>query len=99
VRLRDKIVIITGAASGIGRATALLFASEGARLVLNDIDRQRLEAVLDQLGKGKHRAVDGSVWRRKRLPADWPKKRCQRSAVSTCSSTTPESISSRILPI
>ena len=51
MRLRDKIVIITGAASGIGRATALLFASEGARLVLNDIDRQRLEAVLDQLGR------------------------------------------------
>ena len=35
-RLEGKVAIITGAGSGIGRATALLFASEGARLVLGD---------------------------------------------------------------
>lgn len=36
-RFDDKIVVITGAAGGIGRATAVRFASEGARLVLVDL--------------------------------------------------------------
>ena len=62
MRLQDKVTIVTGAGSGIGRATALLFAREGARLVLNDIDPQGLEAVLADLeGKEKGRAVVGDV--------------------------------------
>ena len=61
MKLRDKIAIITGAASGIGRATALRFAGEGARLVLNDIDQHGLEAVLDEVGREHHRVVVGNV--------------------------------------
>ncbi|MFX0104400.1 MAG: hypothetical protein ACFE75_02780 [Candidatus Hodarchaeota archaeon] len=38
IRVKDKVVILTGAASGIGRSTAILFAKEGAIQVLSDID-------------------------------------------------------------
>jgi NAD(P)-dependent dehydrogenase (short-subunit alcohol dehydrogenase family) len=41
MELRDKVALITGAASGIGRATAQLFAREGAQVVCTDIDDAR----------------------------------------------------------
>jgi NAD(P)-dependent dehydrogenase (short-subunit alcohol dehydrogenase family) len=40
-RLANKVAIVTGGASGFGRATALLFAAEGARLLVADIDEVR----------------------------------------------------------
>jgi NAD(P)-dependent dehydrogenase (short-subunit alcohol dehydrogenase family) len=61
MRLQDKVAIVTGAASGIGRATAILFAAEGARLVLNDLDPQGLEAVTLRAGRESARAVAGNV--------------------------------------
>jgi NADP-dependent 3-hydroxy acid dehydrogenase YdfG len=51
-RLEDKIAIITGAASGIGRATAALFANEGARLVLADVDENGLKEVAGPISQG-----------------------------------------------
>ena len=47
--LKGKIVLITGAASGIGRAAALAFAKEGCRLALIDIDKGELEKLSDEI--------------------------------------------------
>jgi meso-butanediol dehydrogenase/(S,S)-butanediol dehydrogenase/diacetyl reductase len=49
-RFDGKVVLVTGAASGIGAATARRFASEGARLVLGDLDGERLASVAKELG-------------------------------------------------
>ena len=44
-RLKDKVCIVTGGGSGIGRATALLFAREGARLAIADKRKDAAQAV------------------------------------------------------
>ena len=48
-RLRGKCAVVTGAAKGIGRATAELFSREGARLVVNDVDGEGLEGLRERL--------------------------------------------------
>lgn len=63
MRLANKVAIVTGAASGIGRATAQLFAKEGARLILNDIDADGLEKLAVQLGTDRAKSVVGDVTR------------------------------------
>jgi len=51
--LQGKVAIITGASSGIGRATAMLFAGEGAALVLNARGKSSLEEVAEAIrGRG-----------------------------------------------
>ena len=48
--LKDKVAIVTGAASGIGLATAEMLAKEGVRVVLADINEAQLEAVSAKIG-------------------------------------------------
>lgn len=55
--LQDKISIVTGVASGIGRAAALLFAREGASVVAADVTADQGEAVVKQIKGDGGRAV------------------------------------------
>jgi len=47
--VRDRVVIVTGAASGMGRSTAMLFADEGAKVVLVDLGDDRVQAVAGRI--------------------------------------------------
>ncbi|MDA8386304.1 MAG: SDR family NAD(P)-dependent oxidoreductase, partial [Actinomycetota bacterium] len=49
-RLRDRVAIVTGGASGIGRATVERFISEGAKVVLADMDTAAGPKVAEELG-------------------------------------------------
>lgn len=62
-RLKGKSAVVTGAAFGIGRATASVFAREGARLVVTDIQEGPLLALRDELAAGgaEVEAVVGDV--------------------------------------
>ena len=64
--LNGKVAWITGGASGIGRATALRFANEGASIVAGDVDSEGLESAVQEIeaGGGKALAVTGDVTNR-----------------------------------
>src|SRR5580658_5385815 len=49
MRLKDRIAVVTGAGSGIGRASALLFAREGAFVALVDRDQAGMQETLDAI--------------------------------------------------
>ena len=53
-------VLITGAASGIGRSTAIRFAKEGYDVCINDIQSDKLKSLMNELPKGNHLLLDGS---------------------------------------
>jgi 3-oxoacyl-[acyl-carrier protein] reductase len=50
MRLADRVCLITGGAAGIGRATALRFAQEGARVVICDLDEEKGQELVASLG-------------------------------------------------
>lgn len=56
-RLRGKMAIVTGAATGIGKASALLFAQEGAALILADLDEAKGEQAAAEIRAAGGRAA------------------------------------------
>jgi NAD(P)-dependent dehydrogenase (short-subunit alcohol dehydrogenase family) len=61
IRLKDKVCLITGAGSGIGQASAVLFASEGARVVAADIDLDAAKRTVQEIGATGGEAVAEQV--------------------------------------
>ena len=49
MKLKDRVAIVTGAGSGIGQATALLFAAEGAKVAVVDLKPDAARAVAEQI--------------------------------------------------
>ena len=92
-----RVVVITGAGGGIGRAEALLFAQEGARVVVNDVSSDGAHAVVEEITAAGGEAVantdDISDWEGAgRLIGS---RRSTPSAPSTRWSTTPASCATR----
>ena len=55
--LQDKIAVITGAASGIGKAIAMTYAKQGAKLVISDINLDGVKAVAQEITKKGGQAI------------------------------------------
>jgi 3-hydroxybutyrate dehydrogenase len=59
MKLKDKVAIVTGAASGLGKAIAMRYAEEGARVVIADLDKGQADGAASQIGDahGQGRAI------------------------------------------
>src|ERR1700674_5980909 len=60
-RLKGKVCLISGAGSGVGQASARLFAKEGALVVVADIDLRAAKATVAEIVKAKGKAVAEQV--------------------------------------
>jgi NAD(P)-dependent dehydrogenase (short-subunit alcohol dehydrogenase family) len=60
--LEDRVAIVTGAASGIGRATAKRLAAEGARVALIDVDGERVEQAAAEASRSPPTCPTRSRW-------------------------------------
>lgn len=67
-RVQDKIALVTGGASGIGRASARLLVAEGAQVLISDIDVEAGQALAEELGAAasfiRHDASSEADWQR-----------------------------------
>ena len=89
-KLEGQVALVSGSGRGIGREIALKLASEGARLVINDLDSVPAQSTVDDIiARGGHAvACIGSVTTQT-LATALSRPRSTHSAASTSSSTTP----------
>ena len=89
-KLKGKVALITGSGRGIGRAIALKLASEGARVVVNDLDAAPGDAVADEIKAAGGEAIAVTAASQNRaLPIASSRPPPILSAGSTSSSTMP----------
>ena len=86
--LDGKAAIVTGSARGIGRATAELFAGEGAKVLINDLDADVAEQTAGEID-GETAVYAGDLTEDRRRRRARRRRRSTPSARSTSSSTTP----------
>ena len=60
MRLKNKNIVVTAAAQGIGRATALMFAKEGARVIATDINEKKLSEISEENNEIKTYKLDAT---------------------------------------
>lgn len=60
MRLKNKVAIITGGGRGIGRATAIRFAEEGARVVIADVDKDKAIQVAQEINRVRATSLNGA---------------------------------------
>ena len=79
-KLEKKVALITGAGSGIGKATAKKFADEGAQVVVQDFNKASAEEVSANLTGVGHFAMSGDVSNEQDMESVFSeiKKRCER---------------------
>ncbi|QUW20775.1 SDR family oxidoreductase [Sporosarcina sp. Marseille-Q4063] len=70
MRLQDKVAVVTGAGSGMGEATAILFAQSGAKVVATDINEEAVQAVVAKITEAggeaiavKHNVANKEDWK------------------------------------
>jgi 3-oxoacyl-[acyl-carrier protein] reductase len=61
MKLQDRVALVTGAGSGIGQAIAQLFAEEGARVVVNDVNGDAAQTTASKLPSGRGFAITADV--------------------------------------
>lgn len=57
MRLENKVILITGSGSGIGKSTALLFANEGAKVIVNDLSKEQGEETVAEISNQGGEAI------------------------------------------
>ena len=61
-RVHGKVALVTGGASGIGRACGIALASEGARVGIGDVDADGSQSVVEEIGGAGGEAFAQAAW-------------------------------------